>query len=88
VGGWARPVEVITENEELESVGLGVEGSGLGDDGGDARLGGDGGTAIASKKGLRDVLQTNKKMENDADLDLEDGCGDFILGVGCERVLV
>jgi hypothetical protein len=88
VEGRVRPVEAITENEELEAVGPGVEGSGLGDDGDDARFGDDGGNTIASKKGLRDVLETNKKMENDEDLDLEAGCGDFLLGVGCERVLV
>jgi hypothetical protein len=38
VEGRVRPVEAITENEELEAVGLGVEGSRRGDDGDDARF--------------------------------------------------
>jgi hypothetical protein len=77
VEGRVRPVEAITENEEFEAVGLGVEGSRRGDDGGDA---------IASKKGLIDILEKRQKIEkdeeDDEDLHFEDGCDDFIVRCG------
>jgi hypothetical protein len=60
VEGRVRPVEAITENEEFEAVGLGVEGSRRGDDGGDA---------IASKKGLIDILERRQKIEKDEEDD-------------------